>query len=272
MNAILKCLAVATSLAAGGCAMTPGYGGGYGGYGGYPQSSGYPSSGYGSGGYAEGGQRFRCESDDNRRRSCAVDTRGGVQLLRQLSSSPCVRGRTWNYDRTGVWVTQGCRGEFATGAAGGQYGGGYQGAYPGNGYEGGQVRCESIDGRTRQCAANTGGGVQLVRQLSSSPCVEGRTWGSDRNSIWVSQGCRGVFATGTGGGYGGNYPVGGAYGRTVRCEWTDNRQRRCSVTVRSGVTLVRQLSSTRCVQGANWGFDRNGIWVDNGCRAEFSVR
>lgn len=272
MNAVLKCLAVAASLAAGGCAVTPGYGGGYGSYGGYPSSSGYPS---GTGGYAGGGQRFRCESDDGRRRYCGVDTRGGVQLLRQLSSSPCVRGRTWDFDRNGVWVSQGCRGEFATGTQGGQYGGGYPG-YPGTGYPGGgayqgnQVRCESADGRTRECAANTRGGVTLVRQLSSSPCVEGRTWGYGRNSIWVSQGCRGVFATGTAGG--GNYPGGGAYGQTVRCESADNRQRRCNVPVRSGVTLVRQLSSTRCVQGANWGFDRNGIWVDRGCRGEFIVR
>lgn len=272
MNAMLKCLAVATSLAAGGCAMTPGYGGGYGGSG-YPQSNGYPSPGYGSGGYPAGGQRFRCESEDNRRRSCAVDTRGGVQLVRQLSDSPCLPGRTWDYDRNGVWVTQGCRGEFATGAQGGQYGAGIPGGYQGNGDQGGEVRCESIDGRTRQCPVNTRGGVRLVRQLSSSPCVEGRTWGSSRDSIWVSQGCRGTFAVGSGsGGYGGNYPAGGGYGQTVRCESVDNRQRRCSVPVRSDVTLVRQLSSTRCVQGANWGFDRNGIWVDNGCRADFSVR
>lgn len=286
MNAMLKCLVVATTLAAGGCAVTggPGYGGGYGsgGYGssgGYPSIGGYPSSGYPSSGYG-GGQRFRCESNDGRQRYCDVDTRNGVQLLRQLSASPCVRGRTWDYDRNGVWVAQGCRGEFAAGQ-GGQYGGGYPGGYQGGGYPGGgysgnsqsgQIRCESSDGRTRQCAADTRGGVSLVRQLSSSPCVEGRTWGYGRNSIWVSQGCRGQFATGGGAGYGGNYSGGGSYGQTLRCESADNRQRRCSVPVRSGVQLVRQLSSTRCVEGANWGWDRSGIWVDQGCRGEFTVR
>lgn len=283
MNAILKCLVMATSVAAGGCAVTggPGYGGGYGsggfgGYGGYPASGGYPSSGYG------GAQRFRCESDDGRQRYCNVDTGGGVQLLRQLSSSPCVRGRTWDYDRNGVWVAQGCRGEFATGQ-GGQYGGYTGSGYPGGGYGGAygtgsqpgrQVRCESSDGRRRECAADTRGGVTLVRQLSSSPCVEGRSWGYGRNSVWVSQGCRGQFATGTGGGsgYGGNYAGSGSYGQTLRCESADNRQRRCSVPVRSGVQLLRQLSSTRCVEGANWGWDRSGIWVDQGCRGEFAVR
>ncbi len=55
------------------------------------------------------------------------------------------------------------------------------------------IRCESHDGRTRECAANTRAGVQLVRQLSSTACVQGRTWGYGRNGIWVSRGCRADF-------------------------------------------------------------------------------
>ena len=39
---------------------------------------------------------------------------------------------------------------------------------------------------------------------------EGRTWGSNRNGVWVSQGCRGEFAMG--GGYGGGRRGGGGYG------------------------------------------------------------
>jgi hypothetical protein len=33
----------------------------------------------------------------------------------------------------------------------------------------------------------------MVQQISSSPCVEGRSWGVNQNSIWVSNGCRAVF-------------------------------------------------------------------------------
>jgi len=36
-------------------------------------------------------------------------------------------------------------------------------------------------------------GVQLVRQISRSACIEGQTWGYARNGIWVSQGCRAEF-------------------------------------------------------------------------------
>lgn len=173
-------------------------------------------------------------------------------------------------------------------AAGG-YGGGYgypdSGRYPSDGYHGGgygqggynsgsTVRCESNDNRSRRCAADTRGGVMLSRQLSRTACVQGRSWGWDNGGIWVSHGCRAEFVTGRGGHRPGRPGDGGyGYGQTVRCESQDRRQRRCNVPVgRGGVELVRQLSDTRCVRGRNWGWDRSGIWVDGGCRAEFRVR
>jgi hypothetical protein len=273
MNAILRSLTVAAGFAVGGCAITGpgvGYGGGYGG----DYDDGYRGSGYSGAGYRDAGMRFRCESEDGRQKFCSVDTRGGVSLVRQLSSAPCMRGRNWDVDRRGVWVSHGCRAEFATGPGNDAgYGDRYGHRYPDAGAAGGLVRCESDDGRSRQCAADTRGGVRLVRQLSSSACVEGRSWGFDRNAIWVAQGCRAEFETGGGSGWSGRHSDRDrGNGRTLRCESSDNRQRRCDADVRAGVTLVRQLSSTPCVEGSNWGWDRGGVWVDRGCRAEFSVR
>ncbi|HVI57683.1 MAG TPA: DUF3011 domain-containing protein [Luteimonas sp.] len=143
--------------------------------------------------------------------------------------------------------------------------------YPGSGGYGGTFRCESDNNRTRHCDVDTRGGVRMNRQLSDSPCVQGRTWGYDNRGVWVSNGCRAEFIAGRGG-YGPGYGSGGGYGRTIRCESQDKRQRRCNVSVTRGVDIVRQLSDTRCVQGQNWGWDRGGIWVSGGCRAEFSVR
>ncbi|MDI1253235.1 DUF3011 domain-containing protein [Thermomonas sp.] len=141
--------------------------------------------------YGGNGQLVRCESNDGRNRTCPMDTRGGVQLVRKISRSGCIEGQDWGYNRNGVWVTDGCRADFRSG--GGNYGG--NGSYYGNNHGiGGQVfRCESIDGRTRECAANTRAGVQLVRQISSSACIQGRSWGYGRNGIWVSDGCRADF-------------------------------------------------------------------------------
>ena len=237
-----------------------GYPGDYGSDGYY--GGGYPD--YGSGGYpghGGSGDVFRCESKDNRTRECSTGGRGGARLVRQLSDAPCVQGRSWGTTRSGVWVSNGCRGEFViTG-----YGPGP--GRPDYGSGGQTFRCESRDDRTQRCSASTRGGVRLVRQLSDSPCIEGRSWGYDGSGVWVSDGCRAEFQSGYGGG-----GWGGDAGRTVRCESKDDRSRRCDVPVGRGVQLIRQLSDTRCVQGENWGWDARGIWVSRGCRAEFHVR
>lgn len=64
---------------------------------------------------------------------------------------------------------------------------------------------------------------------------------------------------------------GGGGGQTIRCESVDNRFRHCPVDTRGGVELTRGLSKTWCTQGQNWGYDRNGVWVSGGCRAEFRI-
>lgn len=224
----------------------------------------------------------RCESPDGRFRQCAADTRGGVDLGRQLSSTPCIRGRTWGDDARGIWVNDGCRGEFRIGDRGGDdngHGGGYGGGRQGNGRV---FRCESDRGRGRECAIDEPGRVRLVRQLSGAACIEGRSWGQNGRGVWVEGACRAEFQVaadrrgnwsrwrGRDGGYhGGGHGAG--YGQSVRCESSDGRSRRCAADIRGGVQLKRQLSASPCIQGRNWGWDRDGIWVDNGCRAEFAV-
>jgi len=59
-----------------------------------------------------------------------------------------------------------------------------------------QITCESRSGGTEACGTiASGSGVRIARQLSSTACVEGKNWGTgpDRDSIWVSGGCRAVF-------------------------------------------------------------------------------
>lgn len=60
-------------------------------------------------------------------------------------------------------------------------------------------------------------------------------------------------------------------GGIVRCESRDNRTRHCRVDTRGGVVLVNQLSRSGCWEGSTWGWDRGGIWVSGGCRADFRV-
>lgn len=64
--------------------------------------------------YGNAGARqvIRCESRDGREQHCAASLRGAA-LQRQVSRAPCVQGRTWHWDRGGIWVKGGCRGDFA---------------------------------------------------------------------------------------------------------------------------------------------------------------
>lgn len=136
-----------------------------------------------------GGRIVRCESRDRRTVYCGVDTRGGVRLVDQHSDRRCIRGRTWGTSSRGIWVSNGCRASFAINARG-----------RGDGRYGRSFRCESRDSRTVYCNVDSRGGVRLVRQLSNTPCLEGRTWGESRNGVWVSRGCRAEFRVGDRGG------------------------------------------------------------------------
>ena len=138
------------------------------------------------------------------------------------------------------------------------------------------IRCESVDGKTRECPVDATGGARLLHQLSQAPCDEGRSWGRMRRTIWVTQGCRGEFLAfssdgrrGYGSGFG--YGNGGPVGRTLRCGSEDGRWKHCSADTRGGVSLVRQVSRSQCIRGQSWGVDHGGVWVNGGCRAEFRI-
>ena len=59
--------------------------------------------------------RITCESQPGSREHCPVDTSAGVTLLRSFGQAPCLLGKTWGYDDTGVFVSEGCSGEFFAG-------------------------------------------------------------------------------------------------------------------------------------------------------------
>jgi len=54
-----------------------------------------------------------CMSEPGSRMHCHADTSAGVILVRSRGSAPCLLGKTWGYDDTGVWVSDGCGADFA---------------------------------------------------------------------------------------------------------------------------------------------------------------
>lgn len=167
-----------------------------------------------------------------------------------------------------------------------------------------RITCESRQGRYNFCNVDTRGGVRFVRQFSNAQCREGSTWGYDRNGIWVDQGCSAEFAVrDRGGNNNNNYNpntggsdagsiIGGvlAVGAiaaalasgsgnnssdgTITCGSERGNFTRCPVNLsrRDRVILRRQLSNAGCWEGSTWGYDRDGIWVDEGCRGNFEIR
>jgi hypothetical protein len=219
----------------------------------------------------------RCESQNNRERVCNTGWRD-AQLVRQLSGSACVEGRTWGTRNGSIWVNNGCRAEFTQGRGGwgGGNGGGWGGGN-GNG-NGGTVRCESQDNRERSCPVGWRN-ARVVRQISGTQCVEGQNWGVRNGAIWVNRGCRAEFAEarggwggGNGGGNGGGWG-GGNSNYTVTCSSNNNRQQSCNWDDRQGrPVLQQQLSGSACQEGRTWGYSRGNVWVSNGCRARFGTR
>jgi hypothetical protein len=206
--------------------------------------------------------RLECESRDYQYNFCT--TPNGVQsarLVEQRSRSACIEGRSWGWDRRGIWVSGGCEGVFD-----------YTGMRPAGGPPGGgggarTISCDSRDYRQEFCDIPNGvDRVNLVRQRSSSPCVFNQSWGWRANGIWVSNGCQADFELVD------FRPSAGPSGPgIVVCESREYRYSFCDTGRIRDAQLVNQRSQAACVRGRSWGVERNGIWVDDGCEGEFRV-
>ncbi|HET8899639.1 MAG TPA: DUF3011 domain-containing protein [Rhodanobacteraceae bacterium] len=125
--------------------------------------------------------------------------------------------------------------------------------------------CASNDNQFHRCQVGPWDDAELIRQDSRTRCVRGQNWDLDGTSLWVSDGCRGVFAEV-------RYRRPAATRRTASCASNDNRLQRCRVGAWADAELLRQDSRTRCVRGQNWDLDGTSLWVSGGCRGLFGER
>src|SRR5699024_3249325 len=112
-----------------------------------------------------------CHSNQHEFQRCNIHGWDDARLLKRVSDAACVRGRDWGIDGEWLWVTDGCRGEFAE-----------------DRYHRRTVReidtdetvtCASKDYQRKRCAAGLWQDAALVKQRSRSPCIRGQTWGMD---------------------------------------------------------------------------------------------
>jgi hypothetical protein len=139
-------------------------------------------------------------------------------------------------------------------------------AQPGYGGQPQRITCSSNNGKRNWCAIGNSRDVQLVRQISGSACIRGNTWGLDQRGLWVDNGCRAEFIIGRSG------PPPPPKPTIVTCSSNNGRRNWCAIGNSRDVQLVRQISGSACIRGNTWGLDQRGLWVDNGCRADFRVR
>jgi len=204
--------------------------------------------------------RIFCESRDYHRNYCPTGGNiANAQLVTQQSQAACIQGRTWGYDSGGIWVTQGCSGEF-------DFRWNRPPPQPGPG-PGRQVECDSQNYQQQFCPAGRRvARAWLVEQRSQAACIQGRTWGYQQDGIWVSGGCSGLFAV-----EGGGPPPGPPGINRVACESRDYQQAFCPAGPRvARAWVIEQRSQAPCINGQTWGFQGNGIWVDQGCSAVFA--
>jgi hypothetical protein len=212
-----------------------------------------------------GTRRISCGSVTTRRYECSTGGRvDSVRLVRLSTFARCTQGKNWGHTDTLIWAGGGCRAEFAvfyrrTAAA--------PAPTPAKVVLD-TVSCGKTSGELHTCAtegpADT---VRLVRNLSTTACRQKFNWDYARGFVWARGGCRGMFEV--------------TYQDTLSAE-TGTRRIVCGsysgtpVTCRTqgratDVRLVRDLATTRCREGSNWGHTDSTIWAGKGCRGEFEV-
>jgi len=130
------------------------------------------------------GNSLTCDSRNYGYDFCPVPTRVySAELVYQRSNTPCVLGRNWGWRDDGVWVNNGCQGEFRVRTQ-------FQPSPP---VGPGLTFCESHAFRYQFCSTGPIRNAVIAQQTSRAPCERNRTWGMTANGIWVDAGCAANF-------------------------------------------------------------------------------
>ncbi len=148
------------------------------------------------GNYHDNNRIVVCQSTRNRYVQCNTNFRGRALLVKRLNNSAaCISGRSWGQREGMVWVSRGCRAQFA--AVGRQGRGDSHGNNDNwnrdNNYS---ITCSSQNNAMFRCNWDYRyGNPRIAQQLSTQTCVNGRTWGyENKGVIWVNGGCRARFS------------------------------------------------------------------------------
>jgi hypothetical protein len=166
------------------------------------------------------------------RKVCAADTRGGVSLRYQYSVDGCWQNDTWGFDAKGIWVANGCQADFTVGAP----------PPP-------KTAKSGDDDKSGNLLAGL-----LIGALAGAAVTAAVSNNNNNNNDWD---------------HGDDFDH---YRRRVSCNSNDMGPRQCNIGRIRYAELARQNSGSPCIFGQTWGYRRDFLWVDRGCRADFWVR
>ncbi len=58
---------------------------------------------------------------------------------------------------------------------------------------------------------------------------------------------------------------------SVNCASNAGERQHCAANTSAGVLMARSVGEGACLLGKTWGYDDAGVWVLDGCSAEFIV-
>ena len=209
-----------------------------------------------------------CSSDDGQLHSCRINSDQPIHFVRQRSDAQCVEGQTYGINRGGVWVTNGCRADFAVGN---NYQAGNNGYYNQQGtYNNGQYDHDR-DGYRDQ---NGNWHPRHHRDHDND---------RDNNGYYSQNGSynngqydrRGAYNNGGYVGAGQQHPTvySGSYknGKSTCSSQPGTGPIYCQTDgALSNATITK--SNGQCQRGQNWDINPDGLWVADGCSGEFQIQ
>jgi hypothetical protein len=206
-----------------------------------------------------------CSSNDGQLHSCRVNSDQPIHFIRQRSDAQCVEGQSYGINRGGVWVTNGCRADFGVGD---NYRADNNGYYNQQGaYNNGQYDRDNDHDRDGYRDQNGNWHARHHRDHDND---------RDHNGYYNQNGT-----------YNGSYNNGGYVGSapqhpTVYLGHYKNGKSTCSSEAGSGPVYCQTdgalsnaaitKSNGRCQRGQNWDVNPDGLWVADGCSAEFQIQ
>ncbi|XP_035827684.1 lectin ADEL-like [Aplysia californica] len=182
-----------------------------------------------------------------------------MTVVDRQSATECTLGESFGYQKATLWVNHGCRAAFKV-------------CYlPVRSTKCKVLRMESLNYEYAEQKVKKAAlfiNMTVEDQQSEASCDLDKSFGFDnqKSIVWVNYGCRAEFNV--------CYMKGISSTTTVNVSsWNYQHATKMlsSASCIYSMQVAKQQSTAACTFGTSFGFVGNTMWVNDGCRADFSV-